>query len=430
MKHTMHTKGMMLLLALGMAAAGSSCTTSGEEGTDNGGNGGNGGTNPPVALGGYASPDGVLVLNQGAPRLENGSLTWISPEGAVEEHVYRTANGSAVGNTSQDLYLRDGKLYIMSNNTDVPDLGDSEPGDGTIVVVDAVTLRREKVFLYKDLLFHKPDGSLETVDMLPLNMPVENLAVIDEHNLFFADGQGMFRLDTETGVLTLVKGGYHFGNQGQTIETVVATRGMTVIGDHLYCAGGGFWAETQLFEFTKDCDEVTRSLPLSGEFISGICRTGDHEIVVGTCGRTGETKSYLTFVDTETMTETRKKSINADISADLMNSSGITLAGDYLYFAAGSLTVSRLSLTSWQTEEYIRVQDDVPEARYLTCNVVADPERMRLYVSVSDDLNEARTANGWILVYDCSGNEPRLLQKIENKASYPVNIYPMSQFYR
>lgn len=278
---------------------------------------------------------------------------------------------------------------------------------GSIVVVDAVTMLRKKVFRFEDLLFQKPEGSLDSLDMLPLNTPLENLAVIDEHSLFLADGQGMFRPDTETGVLTLVKGGYHFGNQGQTIETVVATRGMTVIGDRLYCAGGGFWVETQLFEFTKDRDEVTCSLPLSGEFISGICRTGDHEIVVGTCGRTGETKSCLTFIDTETMTQTRKKSINADISADLMTLSGIKLAGDYLCFAAGTLAVSRVSLTMWQVEEYIHVQDDVPEARYLTCNVVADPERMLLYVSVSDDLNEARTANGNLLVYDCSGDKPR-----------------------
>lgn len=225
---------------------------------------------------------------------------------------------------------------------------------GSIVVVDAVTMLRKKVFRFEDLLFQKPEGSLDSLDMLPLNTPLENLAVIDEHSLFLADGQGMFRPDTETGVLTLVKGGYHFGNQGQTIETVVATRGMTVIGDRLYCAGGGFWVETQLFEFTKRRDEVTCSLPLSGEFISGICRTGDHEIVVGTCGRTGETKSYLTFIDTETMTQTRKKSINADISADLMTLSGIKLAGDYLCFAAGTLAVSRVSLTTWQVEEYTR----------------------------------------------------------------------------
>lgn len=412
----------------GFAAVG--CTTAKDDTGSDGGNGGQDGVNPPVVLGGYASPDGVLILNQGAPRLENGSLTWISPEGAVEQNVYRTVNGSAVGNTSQDLYMRNGKIYIMSNNTEVPDLGNSEPGDGTIVVVDAQTLRREKVFRFDELMFHKPEGSLETVDMLPLNTPLENLAVIDEHNLFLAEGQGMFRLDTETGELHLVEGGYHFGNQGQTIETVVATRGMTVIGDHLYCAGGGFWTNTQLFEFTKDRNEVTRSLPLSGEFISGICRTGDHEIVVATCGRAGTTKSYLTFVDTDAMSITLEKPISADISAELMNSSGVTLAGDYLYFAAGTMTVSRISLKTWKVEEYIHVTDDVPGARYLTCNVVADPVKMLLYVSVSDDLNEARTANGNVLIYDCSGDEPRLVQNLENKGSYPVNIYPMSKFYR
>lgn len=166
---------------------------------------------------------------------------------------------------------------------------------GSIVVVDALTMLPKKVFRFEDLLFQKPEGSLDSLDMLPLNTPLENLAVIDEHSLFLADGQGMFRRD-----------------------------------------------------------EVTCSLPLSGEFISGICRTGDHEIVVGTCGRTGETKSYLTFIDTETMTQTRKKSINADISADLMTLSGIKLAGDYLCFAAGTLAVSRVSLTTWQVEEYTR----------------------------------------------------------------------------
>lgn len=419
-----------LLMAGAMVLAGG-CTSDPEGNENNGGGSGDNGNGggQTVAPGGYASPDGVLILNQGAPRLENGSVTWISPTGTVEQNVYRKVNGSACGNTSQDLYLQGGKIYIMSNNTSVPDLGDSEPGDGTIVIVDAETFRREKVFRFEELMFHKPEGSLEEVEMLPLATPLENLAVIDEHNLFLADGQGMFRLDTETGELTLIEGGYHFGNQGSTIETVVATRGMIVIGDHLYCAGGGFWTNTQLFEFTKDCDEVTHSIDLSGEFISGICRTGDHEIVVATCGRSGSTKSYLTFVDTETMTITDEKQISADISAELMNSSGVTLAGDYLYFAAGTLTVSRISLKTWKVEEYIHVNDDAPQARYLTCNIVADPQKNYLYVSVSNDLGEAVISSGNILVYDCSGDEPKLVSNIENQASYPVNIYPVSKFY-
>ena len=425
----MKNRWFTALFLMGAMVLAGGCSSDADDMDDNGGNQGGSGDTPSTVLGGYADPDGVLILNQGAPRLENGSVTWISPSGEIQENVYRTVNGSACGNTSQDLYLCNGKIYIMSNNNQVPDLGDSEPGDGSIVIVDAETFRREKVFRFDELMFHKPEGSLEEVDMLPLATPLENLAVIDEHNLFFADGQGMFRLDTETGVLTLVEGGCHFGNQGNTIETVVATRGMTVIGDHLYCAGGGFWSNTKLFEFTKDCDEVTRTLDLSGEFISGICKTGDHEIVVATCGRSGSLKSYLTFVDTKTMSATLEKPISADISAELMNSSGITLAGDYLYFAAGTLTVSRISLKTWKIEEYIHVKDDATQAEYLTCNVVADSKKNLLYVSVSNDLNEAQTSDGNILVYDCSGDKPQLVTNLVNRGSYPVNIYPMSKFY-
>lgn len=240
----------------------------------------------------------------------------------------------------------------------------------------------------------------------------------------------MFRLDGTTGELTIVTGSFAFGNQGNTIENIVATRGMTVVGDHLYCGGGGFWTNTKLFEFTKDRNEVTRTLDLSGEFISGICRTGDRELLVATCGRAGTTKSYLSFVDLDSWSVTLEKSVSADLSADLMNSSGVTLAGDWLYFTGGTLTVSRVSLSTWRVEEYIHVQDDVPEARYLTCNAVADPQTNCLYVSVSDDLNEKIVSDGNILVYDCSGDEPRLVRNIENKASYPVNIYPVSQLCR
>ena len=383
----------------------------------------------PDVLGGYADPDGVLILNQGAPRMENGTVTWLAPDGTVEEDIYGKVNGTSFGNTAQDLYLYGGKIYLMSNNIDVPDLGSGEAGDGCIVIVDAVTFRRERAIRYEELHYTKPEGSNEEMDELSLTMPLENIAVIDEQNIFLADNQGMYRYDATTGKLTIIKGSYAFGNQGNTIETVVAPRGMTVIGDRLYCAGGGFWTNTKLFEFSKGQDEVTRTLDLSGEFISGICRTGDHELVVATCGRSGSTKSYLTFVDTEAWRVTLEKPISVDISAEFMNTSGVTRVGDYLYFAAGTLTVGRVSLKTWRIEPgYIEVKNDAPNAQYLTCNVVGDPVKGLLYVSVSDDLGEAIVSPGNVLVYDCSGEEPRLVRNIANQASYPVNIYPMSRF--
>ena len=51
---------------------------------------------PPAYLGGYADPDGVLILNQGAA-IENSSLTYITPEGNIEQNVYQKVNGSAFG---------------------------------------------------------------------------------------------------------------------------------------------------------------------------------------------------------------------------------------------------------------------------------------------------------------------------------------------
>ena len=407
-----------LIPALWAVAALCGCTTASDGGD----------TTPAPTLGGYADPDGVWILNQGAPRMENGSLTWIAPDGTVEEQVYRTVNGSAFGNTAQDLWCHDGKIYILSNNTTVPDKGSGEAADGSLVIVDAETFRREKVFRFEELTFPRPEGSTEENEYLPLTTPLENIAVIDPHNVFISDEQGLFRLDVTTGEMHIVEGSYAFGNQGSTIEAIASTRGMTVVGDRLYSAGGGFWSTTKLFEFQSGRDAVVRSLDLRGEFVSGICRTGDRELLVATCGRSGSTNSFLTFVDLDTWSVKLEKPVKADISAEFMNSSGVTLSGDYLYFAAGTMTVSRLSLKTWKIEEYIHVSDDAPGAAYLTCNVVADPVKNLLYVSVSDQLGEAIVSDGNVLVYDCSGDEPRLVMNLENRASYPVNIYPVSRF--
>ena len=421
----MKNRWLTILGVLCAAAAAAGCATDGGDGGDKGGNGSSGGVSN--VREGYADPDGVLILNQGAPRLENGTVTWIAPDGTVEEDVYGRVNGSAVGNTSQDLWLCGDKIYILSDNAVAPD--SDELGDGTLVIVDAKTFRKVKSFRFDDLKFPRPEGSKDEEEMLPLMTPLENILVFDEHNIYLSDPKALFRLDATTGEMTIVEGSYAFGNQGNTIESIVSTRGLVVIGDRFYCGGCGFWSETKLFEFTKGSDKVGRTLNISGEFISGLCRTGEHEIMIATCGRSGETNSYLTFVDTDSWTVTLEKKINADISAEFMNTSGVALLGDYLYFSAGTTVVSRVSLKTWRVEECIDAKAEVSEdIRYVTCNVVADPRKQLLYLSVSDDLGEKVVANCNILVYDCSGEKPRLVSNIENKGSYPVNIYPMSRF--
>lgn len=385
-----------------------------------------GGEKDSQVLGGYASPNGVMILNQGAVS-EMSTITYISPDGNVEEDIYKKANGTYFGHTAQDMYMHNGKLYILSNNTNDYD---NELGDGSLVIADAVTLKKEKVFKYEDLKYLKPEGSLEKEDSLFLTTPFCNIVVVDEKNVFLSSTKSLYRLDSTTGNLYILKGGFHFGNQGNTIEAVASTRGMTVIGDCVYTGGGGFWESTRLLEFGKGKNEATRKIvDLKGDFISGVCRTGDREIMLATCGRKGSTKNYLYFVDIDKWEIVNEKTVPVDISAEFFNNSGVTLAGDYLYFAAGTLNISRISIKDWKVDKnFIDITKDAPTAKYLNCNVVADPKTQYIYVAVSDDFGEDIVSKGNVLVYDCSKETPVLIRNIENKTSYPVGIYPISCF--
>jgi len=176
---------------------------------------------------------------------------------------------------------------------------------------------------------------------------------------------------------------------------------------------------------------VSRELPdLKGEFISGLCRTGEREIMLATCGRSGEKNSYLLFINLDSWQVVKEVKIAEDISAKFFNNSGITKAGNYIYYAAGGTTVRRLSLETWKAEDCIDVLKDAPEGIHLNCNVTTDPSNQYLYVAVSDKYGESEIpACNYLLVYDCSGEKPVLVNKIVNKTSYPIGIYPMNRFY-
>ena len=108
---------------------------------------------------------------------------------------------------------------------------------------------------------------------------------------------------------------------------------MVVIGDYIYTSGGGFWASTRLLEFKKGENKATRIFPdLKGEFTSGVCQTGEREIMIATCGRSGSTKSYFTFINLDTWEIVKEKQVSADISAEFFDTPGIALAGGLCLF--------------------------------------------------------------------------------------------------
>lgn len=54
-------------------------------------------------LNSFTDSKGVFVLNEGNMTTENGSLTYITPEGYVIGDAYKKVNGTELGNVAQDM---------------------------------------------------------------------------------------------------------------------------------------------------------------------------------------------------------------------------------------------------------------------------------------------------------------------------------------
>lgn len=93
-------------------------------------------------LNAFDDPNGTFVLNEGNMTTENGSLTWISPEGYVIDDAYKTVNGTELGNVAQDMAFCDGMIYVISQNGEGNAVGATFENDGMLVVMDAKTLKK------------------------------------------------------------------------------------------------------------------------------------------------------------------------------------------------------------------------------------------------------------------------------------------------
>ena len=140
-------------------------------------------------LNAFDDPNGTFVLNEGNMTTENGSLTWISPEGYVLDDAYKTVNGTELGNVAQDMAFCDGKIYVISQNGEGNAVGGTFENDGMLVVMDARTLKKSASFTREELS--------------ELDWPT-HIAVLDEHHIYIRDNRGIYRLDAETKQLTFI----------------------------------------------------------------------------------------------------------------------------------------------------------------------------------------------------------------------------------
>lgn len=380
---------------------------------------------------------GVLILGKSLNNPENGALTYIAPDGTIEEDVWQKANGSMLIGDLHDLFICQNKLYILCG-TD----SNQQGIDGGLVIADATTFKKEKSFSLSEISFEKPEGT--GPEYRPFLKTPSCLAVLDEKNVFIKDAQGLFRFDTTTGKLTAVEGTYHIANTisgNGNLEAKVTSKGLVVADGKLYIGSAGFWGDQSgVFEIIANTDKVNRVLEVPVDLVSGLTKGNENELLLAYYTRGTKRSNKICRIDLTTFqtAETIAKPTAISLAPGFFDKCGVAYDGNnYLYLSEieetetkvnYKMTLNRVSLTDGTSETLADFTEEFPDAKFLTTNPVMDVNNQWVYVSVADNMYEGQPSVNHILVYDCSGEVPVLKQNISGHTSRVSGIYFTSNY--
>ena len=224
----------------------------------------------------------------------------------------------------------------------------------------------------------------------------------------------------------MIEGSYALGNQGVTIESIISPNGMMAIDGHIYAGAGGFWSETKLVEFSKDSNQINRTLALGkGNLISGLCLLDNGTLVAATYTR-GNNVTYLYYIDLESWDIAKETEIRTSISPDYFNtaSSSIFSYKNNIYFPESETRISRLSSDNGKIEPYIDIRKDAPNANGFDCMTI-DAQNGKLYISTHSECFENVIPQSNVLIYDLNSDSPQTTRCISDITHYATGIYPM-----
>jgi len=286
-----------------------------------------------VAAGdGFTDPLGVFILNEGNMTTDNGALIFISSAGQVFNNIYANVNGKELGNSAQDLFIKDGKMWILSQNGKKSSIGTTFDNEGLLVVADAGTMKRVDVY---DQVFRKEDGGYK------LSWP-SNLAVLNDENVFIRDNGGVHHFNSKTGELTLIP------------ETRGAAKNrMAVANDKVFVI-----KSKALIVFEADNKEIIKTIDM-GASISGVETAKDGNLWVSTTG----SPHKISKVDSKTYAIIKENDISVgSVNNGWGSTPGITAKGDTLYYTGGGTTIYRHIFSTGESKEMVNAKTLVPNA--------------------------------------------------------------------
>lgn len=327
---------------------------------------------------------GTFVLNEGNMTTENGSLIFISEKGVATDSVYFKENGTFLGNTAQDLFIRAEQLFVISQNGS-QSVGGEFANDGRLVVANAYTLKKEMSF---------------NEELASLSWPT-HIAVVDQ-TAFIRDNNGVHSFDLSS----------------KELKLIANTRGalknrMAVVGQKVFVP-----ANKSVLVIDAQKQEVSDVISFENA-VSAVIKTSDDNLYISTTGNSPKI-SKVSSLDYSIMQENAVT--QGSLSAGWGASPGISAKGDTIYFSGGSTTIYRHVFSSSHTELVGNVKDYVQDANIVYSNLAVHPKTGNVYFNTIKGYGWDYLINN-ISVLNFSQAEPLLVENYKDYTNFPAGIF-------
>lgn len=322
---------------------------------------------------------GTFVISEGSS--SPGTIVFISPKGEVVENAYYVENGGELGGASQDLFIKDNKMYIVSQN------GGND--GGFLTVLNAETLKRERKF--QEELKGK------------VSMPTHVVA-LGEDDIYLRDNKGVLRFQPSTGEVTLIQ-----GTEKARKNTMAVADGKVFVSVN---------KNVVVIEAGKD--EITNTIEFEDK-VYGVIKASDGNIWVA------DGAGNITKVDAKACAKLGSSKVSDDakkvLAASFAATPSITAKGDTLYMSGLSSRIYRHVFGSDKTELMVDAKNvdmvDNVVIVYNTCAV--HPITGEVYLNSIKGYSDYKINN--ITVFDFSGDEPRVSANYENYTAFPAGTF-------
>ena len=319
--------------------------------------------------------EGTFVLNEGNMTDETGTLVYINPKGELRDSVYYRVNGTLLGNVCQDLFIADGKIYILSQN------GAKNGGEGKLVIADAKTVEKEKVY---------------NNELSGLSSP-SHLAVIG-NDIYIRDSNGVHILNTSTNELTNID-----NSKG------VAKNRMIVIGDKVFAMNGKNINVLQN-------KAIVETIAVTGS-LSGLAKAYDGNLWASCTSPNQIMKinpSDYSIIETH------------DLDNGISNGSwgaapAFSAKEDTLYFSNGGFNLYRHIFKENKTETVANIKESIPDAQMYYNSLGVNPVSGEVIMATLKGYGQDYKIND-IAIFDFS-KTPALQHDYKGKNSFPAGVY-------